>query len=148
LLGPTLDRLQKLGFECRFIDDEPTLMWSKLVFLAPIALSTTAADQPIGGVLSDPVWNELWSSCVREACAIAVAEQAKVDPEVVIAGASKMPPAMRSSMQKDVAQGNAPELDAIAGPILRGAVRHRIPVPATQKLAAAVEQRSRMRPLV
>lgn len=142
LLGPTLNQFQKLGFECRFIDDEPTLMWSKLVFLAPVALSTTAADQPIGGVLSNAIWKNLWASCVREACAIAVAEQAKVDPEVVIAGASKMPPAMRSSMQKDVVQGNAPELDAIAGPILRGAVRHRIPVPATQKLAAAVEQRS------
>jgi hypothetical protein len=25
-----------MGFACRFIDDEPTLMWSKLVFLAPL----------------------------------------------------------------------------------------------------------------
>ena len=43
-----LDQLQKMGFTCRFIDDEPTLMWSKLVFLAPFALSTTAADKTVG----------------------------------------------------------------------------------------------------
>ena len=48
---------------------------------------------------------------------------------------------MRSSMQKDVEQGRTPELDAIAGPILRGAERHGIEVPATRKLVAAVEAR-------
>ena len=147
LLSPTLEQLQTLGFECRFIDDEPTLMWSKLVFLAPIALATTAADQPVGGVLSDPNWRQQWERCVREACAVATAEHAKVDAEAVIAGVSKLPPGMRSSMQKDVQQGRAPELDAIAGPILRGATRHHVPVPATQKLAAAVDQRSGMRSL-
>jgi len=54
----------------------------------------------------------------------------------------KMPGNMRSSMQKDVERGNAPELDAIAGPILRGAARHEIEVPATKKLVAAVESRA------
>ncbi len=44
-LGATIEALQKFGFECRFIDDEITLMWSKLVFLAAFALSTTAADK-------------------------------------------------------------------------------------------------------
>ncbi len=36
VLGNTVDQLQKMGFECRFIDDEPTLMWGKLVFLAAV----------------------------------------------------------------------------------------------------------------
>lgn len=148
LLGGTIDQLQQMGLECRFIDDEPTLMWSKLVFLAPIALASTAADQPVGGVLGNPTWNELWMSCVREACAVATAEGAKVDADAVISGFRKMPPGMRSSMQKDVEQGRSPELDAIAGPILRSATRHKIPAPATQKLVAAVEQRSGMRSLV
>ena len=59
LLGGTLDQLQKMGFECRFIDDEPTLMWSKLVFLAPFALTTTAADKTSGEILADPDWREV-----------------------------------------------------------------------------------------
>jgi len=148
LLVSTLDQFQKLGFECRFIDDEPTLMWGKLVFLAPFALVTTAAEKTLGEIMHDARWRALGVGCVREACAVATAENAKVDAEAVIAGVSKMPPQMRSSMQKDVEHGRAPELDAIAGPILRGAARHHIPAPATQKLVAAVEQRSGMRPLV
>lgn len=141
LLASTLDDLQKMGFECRFIDDEQTLMWSKIVFLAPFALTATAAGRTTGGMIGDPEWKQLLESCVRESCAVALAEGAKVDAETVLAGMMKMPGNMRSSMQKDVERGNAPELDAIAGPILRGAARHGIEVPATKKLAGAVTLR-------
>jgi 2-dehydropantoate 2-reductase len=141
LLGTTVDEFQKMGFECRFIDDEPTLMWSKLVFLAAFALTTTASGKTTGEVLSDPGWRQLGLSCIREASAVAVAEGAKIDADAVIASVVKMPGNMRSSMQKDVERGNTPELDAIAGPILRGAQRHGIDVPTTKKLVDSVEQR-------
>jgi 2-dehydropantoate 2-reductase len=142
VVGTTVEQLRQMGFECGFVDDEPTLMWSKIVFLAPFALTTTAADRTTGGVIAEPTWRPQLESCVREACAVAVAEGAKVDPESIIASMLKMPANMRSSMQKDVEQGNTPELDAIAGPILRGARRHGIEVPVTKRLAAAVEQRA------
>jgi|HubBroStandDraft_6_1064221.scaffolds.fasta_scaffold02062_7 2-dehydropantoate 2-reductase len=142
LLGGTVDQLQQIGFACAFIDDEPTLMWSKLVFLAPFALTTTAADKTTGEILADPNWAQLGLTCLREACAVAVAEGAKINADAVIAGVMKMPGNMRSSMQKDVEGHRKPELEAIAGPILRGARRHGIEVPATKKLVAAVEQRA------
>jgi 2-dehydropantoate 2-reductase len=142
MLGSTIDQLQQLGFTCRFIDDEPTLMWGKLVFLAPFALSTTAANKTVGEILADPQWRSLGEACVREACAVAAAEGAKVDAEAILTGVKAMPGNMRSSMQKDLEHRNPPELDAIAGPILRGARRHGIEVPATKKLVAAVEQRA------
>ncbi len=142
LLGGTVEQLQQIGFECRFVDDEATLMWSKIVFLAPIALTSTAGDLTTGGIVGDPQWRERLESCVREVAAVAAAEGAKVDAEAVIAGMRKMPGNMRSSMQKDVAAGKAPELDAIAGPIVRGARRHGIVVPVTEKLVATVERRA------
>lgn len=142
LLSETLEKFQKMGFECKFMDDEPTLVWGKIVFLAPFALSTTASNKNVGEVFADPELRDLGLNCVREACAVGQAEGAKVDADSVIAAATKMPGAMRSSMQKDVEQRKAPELDAIAGPILRGARRHGIKVPATEKLVVAVQQRA------
>jgi 2-dehydropantoate 2-reductase len=147
LLGSTLEQLQTIGFECHFIDDEATLMWSKIVFLAPIALATTAFDQPVGGVMSNPDWKARWESCVREVCAVAIAEGAKVDANVVFAGMSRAPYGMRSSMQKDVERGNPPELDAIAGPIIRAGDRHGIPVEATRQFVEAVAARVEARPV-
>jgi 2-dehydropantoate 2-reductase len=142
LLGSTVEHLQQIGFECRFVENESTLMWSKLVFLGPYALTTTAADKAMGGIISDPSWRDHLEACVREACDVAIAEGAKVDPEAILAGMKGMPRNMRSSMQKDVEQHRTPELDAIAGPILRGASRHNIDIPATKKLVALVEQRA------
>src|SRR5215469_133498 len=141
LLGSTLAELENIGFHCKFFDDEATLMWSKIVFLAPMALATSAAALPIGDVMSDLKRKAQWEACVRESAAVAAAQGAKVDPESVISGILKMPPDMRSSMQKDVAQGNPPEIDAIAGPILRAAGRHGIEVPSTEALVRAVEAR-------
>lgn len=78
---------------------------------------------------------------MREAGAVARTEKAEVDAEAVIAMIRAIPGHMRSSMQKDVAQHKLPELDAIAGPILRGAVRHGFEVPVTRQLAAEVERK-------
>lgn len=142
LLAEPAERLQQMGFECRFVDDETTLMWTKLIFLAAFALTTTASDKTTGEILADPEWRQLGLACMREASAVAVAEGAKIDVDALIAGVMKMPGNMRSSMQKDVEQGKTPELDAIAGPILRGARRHGIEVPAVEQLVAAVERKA------
>lgn len=140
-LETAVEHCRRFGFDCKFVDDESTLLWSKLVFLAPIALSCTAAGGAIGIVVADPARKQKLEAAVREACAVAAACGASVAADPVIAGITGLPPGMRASMQKDVEAGRAPELDAIAGPILRGAQAHGLPVPATQELVAAVRQR-------
>jgi 2-dehydropantoate 2-reductase len=141
LLGETLDKLQSTGFSCRFMDDEATLLWTKLVFLGPFALATSAAAVPIGGVLADPQWHKKLEDCVREFCAVALAEGATVHVDKVLAAFFNVPKNMRSSMQKDVDRGNPPELDAIGEPVVRGGERLGIPVPVTQGLIDAVERK-------
>jgi 2-dehydropantoate 2-reductase len=126
------------GIECTTNADEPTLLWAKLTLLAPVALATTALDAPVGGVRAD----DRYVRSREEAFAVARAEGARVDEETVRAAAAAMPDGMRSSMQKDVDAGRAPELEAIAGPILRGGRRHGIPVPAAEELAGLVAARS------
>lgn len=145
LMQSTLQDLQKLGFTCQFVDDEQTLLWSKLVFLAPMALVTTSADKTSGEIAADATWRQELEICVREACAVAHAEGAKVDPDSVISTIKSLPGNIRSSMQKDVERGNLPELDAIAGPILRAAPRYNLDVPITRRLVAEVERRTNLR---
>jgi 2-dehydropantoate 2-reductase len=64
-----------------------------------------------------------------------------LDENVPLANIGKLPPQMRSSMQKDVAAGRLPELDAIAGPILRGAESHGLQAPATRALMEEIRLR-------
>jgi 2-dehydropantoate 2-reductase len=141
LLAETLDKLQTAGFSCRFMDDEATLLWTKLVFLGPFALASSAAGVPIGAILGDAQWHQKLKDCVREFCGVALAEGAQVQVDKVQAAFFNVPKEMRSSMQKDVDRGNPPELDAIAGPVVRGGGRYGIAVPVTRGLMEAVERR-------
>jgi 2-dehydropantoate 2-reductase len=140
LAGP-LGVFNRFGFDCKVLDDEQTLLWSKLVFLAPVALSTSAVRGPIGGVMKDPARRARLEQCVREACEVATADGAKVNRETVLATIHSLPGGMRSSMEKDIEKSNPPELDAIGGPIVRHGEKHRIAVPITVELMSEVAKR-------
>ena len=128
------EELRDAGLGCEVQDDEATMLWSKLCFLAPFALATTASEGSLGVVRADASrWASL-EQCVNEACAVGVAEGAKVAPEPILATLKGAPEGFRSSMQKDVAAGRPPELEAIAGPILRGGTEHGIEVSVTRAL--------------
>jgi len=130
--------LEAAGITVRRRDDERTLLWDKLAVLAPIALATTGLDSSYGGVRAD----ERYLRCQDEAIAVARADGATIDERAIRTMLTKVPDEMRSSMQKDVDAGRPPELDAIAGPILRGGERHGIPVTGTGELVRLVEARS------
>jgi 2-dehydropantoate 2-reductase len=130
--------LRAAGFDCTTTDDETTLLWTKLAFLAPLALATGAVDGPLGSVRDDP----RFLGCRSEVLAVARAEGATIDEAGLISVTSGVPDSMRTSLQKDVAAGREPELDAIAGPVIRGGGRHGIPVPSTRELARLVGERA------
>jgi len=130
--------LQSAGIDCRVREDGLSLLWDKLVFLAPLALATTALDGPLGAIRNDP----RYQSCQQEALAVARADGAQIDEQALRKLADAAPDQMRTSMQKDIAAGRAPELDAIAGPIQRGGHHHGIPTPATDELVRVVAMRA------
>jgi len=138
LLGTIVARLGEIGFTCQFMQNEQTLLWSKLCFLAPFALVTSASGKDKGEVFADAAWKRKLDSAIAEACAVAKASGADVDVAKLQAVFESMPPAMRSSMQKDVAAKRPLELDGIAGPIIRGGQRYGIDVSATAEMIEAI----------
>jgi len=142
LLGAIVARLGNLGFTCQFIPNEQTLLWSKVCFLAPLALVTSASGMNHGEILADAAWKQKLSSALAETCAVATASGAQVDARQIQAVFASAPPGMRSSMQKDLAAGRQLELDAIGGPIVRGGERYGIDVPTTVELMAAIQAKT------
>src|ERR1700682_4342187 len=141
-LASTIEKLRQFGFNCQFSADEQKMLWNKLAFLAPCALATTASGMTMGEVYSHPVWRKRIEAAVYEACAVATASGTPLDPASFIRFFDNVPPVSRSSMQKDVAAGNPPELDGIAGPILRIAQEHGLHVPVTRELVEMIRGKS------
>jgi 2-dehydropantoate 2-reductase len=141
-LASTLQKLRQFGFNCQFSSDELKMLWNKLVILSPCALTTTASGLTMGEVFSDPEWRKRIIASMHEACAVATASGTLMDPADFSRFFDGPPPVSRSSMQKDVAAGNPPELDGIAGPILRRAQEHGIDVPVTTELVEMIRGKS------
>jgi 2-dehydropantoate 2-reductase len=141
-LASTAEEFRKFGFACQFVADEMKILWTKLSILAPFALTTTATGLTIGEVISDPAWRKRLEAVAREVAAVGTASGTPLDSSLIIPFFDKTPPGGRSSMQKDVAAGNPPELDGIAGPILRRAEEHGIDVPVTRELVAMIRGKS------
>ncbi len=123
------------GIDCRSVGDEVTLLWQKLAFLAPLALATTAAQAPLGAIRD----TDLYQRAQRETVAVALAEGADIDEQALAQLSAAASDQMRSSMQRDLAAGHVLEVDAIAGPVLRGGRHHGITTPATEQLVAQVD---------
>jgi 2-dehydropantoate 2-reductase len=134
--------LRGARIEARIGDSEARVMWSKLARLCPLALTTSASDQPIGYVRSDPRWRSALEGAVSETVAVANAEGAALRAQDTLAELDAAHPELGSSMQRDIAAGRPTELDAIAGAVLRASRRHGLRCPTVQWLAERVAVRA------
>ena len=141
-LGPLVSRMNDSGFASQFMASEPTLLWSKLCFLGPFAMVTSASGMNKEQVFADPEWKKKAFAAVAEACVVARAPGAEVDAAKIQSFMENAPAAMRSSMQKDVAAGRPTELDAIGGAIVRAAEQQGIDVPVTRSLISAIQAKA------
>jgi 2-dehydropantoate 2-reductase len=134
--------LTRAGLPVQFGDSEVQVLWSKLVRLNALACTTTASGLPVGSIRSDPAWREALEACIRETAAVAAAEGAHIDVAAHLAELQGAHPDLRSSMSRDIAGGREPELDAIAGAVLRAAERHGLACPTVGRLSAQIAARA------
>jgi 2-dehydropantoate 2-reductase len=118
---------------------EAQVMWSKLVRLNALACTTSAYDKLLGEIRDTPALRADLVGAMDEAAAAGRAEGAEdVDAEQAIAELDRAHATLGSSMQRDIAAGHPPELDAIPGSVLRAAARHGLKCPTIERLVAMI----------
>jgi len=130
--------LNSAGIPAVVVDGEVQVMWSKLVRLNAIALTTTAYRAPIGTVRSEHGDDLL--EVIRETAAVAAADGASIDADAIEQELKEAHPELLSSMARDVMAGRPPELDAIGGAVLRAGARHGVDTPAVARLVEAIRR--------
>ena len=122
---------------------EANVLWSKLVRLNALACTTSAYDKLLGEIRSTPALRADLVGAIEEASAAGRAEGATdVDPERALDELERAHATLGSSMQRDIAAGREPELDAIPGSVLRAAARHGIAAPTIERLVAIIAERA------
>jgi 2-dehydropantoate 2-reductase len=136
--------LEAAGVPALVGPSEAQILWSKLVRLTALACTTSASDQPIGFIRTDPEWRRTLEACVQEASAVANADGAQLDPAGPLGELEAAHAELGSSMRRDIAAGREPELDAIAGSVLRAGRRHGIECPTIERLSGEIAARARI----
>jgi len=145
-VGPAMqalaDALSVAEVPVQVQDSEAQVMWSKLVRLNALACTTSAYDKLLGEIRSTPALCADLVGAIEEACAVGKAEGARdVDPAIAIDELERAHDTLGSSMQRDIAAGREPELDAIPGSVLRAGARHGIACPTIERLVAMIRAR-------
>jgi 2-dehydropantoate 2-reductase len=144
-LAPTMnalaDTLSHAGVPVGVLDSEAQVMWSKLVRLNALACTTSAHDKLLGEIRGTPVLFADLVGVIEETCAVGQAEGADVQPQTAIAELERAHDTLGSSMQRDIAAGRPPELDAIPGSVLRAAARHGLQCPTIERLVVLIRAR-------
>jgi 2-dehydropantoate 2-reductase len=137
------EALQGAGVPVRVLGSEAQVLWSKLVRLNALACTTSAYDKLLGEIRSTPELHADFVATIEEACAVGQAEGAEdVDAQTALAELELAHETLGSSMQRDIAAGRPPELDAIPGAILRAAARHDLQCPTIERLVALIAARA------
>jgi 2-dehydropantoate 2-reductase len=138
--------LSGAGIPARVCESEPQVMWSKLVRLNALACTTSAYDKLLGEIRSRPELEADLIAAIEEGTAVARAEGATVAAEEPLGELAAAHDTLGSSMQRDIAAGREPELDAIPGAVLRAAARHGIACPTIERLVAVIARRAGVAP--
>lgn len=145
--APAMEELAKVlsdaGVSSRIGDSEAGVMWSKLVRLNALACTTSAYDKLLGEIRATPALRADLEGAIEESCAVGQAEGARnVDAATALGELERAHDTLGSSMQRDIAAGRTPELDAIPGSVLRAGARHGIACPTIERLVELIAQRA------
>jgi 2-dehydropantoate 2-reductase len=119
-------------------------MWTKYLFVCPMAGVTSLYQRTFGEVLDNPVTRDLLVTSMMEIVALAKACGVPLQPDAVakaLAIAASFPPTAQTSMQHDVAAGRPTELETFSGAVLRLAQQYSLPVPAHTTIYEGLQSR-------
>jgi len=111
---PIEDLLRKADIKAELTADVAVPIWTKYIFVSPLAGLTSMLGKTFGEILEDPGSFKMLEGLLRETEAVARARGVNLPPDIVKASIGKVsgfPSATKTSMQRDYEKGNPIEID-------------------------------------
>jgi 2-dehydropantoate 2-reductase len=111
---PIEDLLRKAGIKADLTADIAVPIWTKYIFVSPLAGLTSMLGKTFGEILEDPESLKMLEGLLQEIEAVARARGVNLPPDIVKASIGKVsgfPYATKTSMQRDFEKGNPIEID-------------------------------------
>lgn len=136
--------LQGAGIKAELSADALLPLWTKYIFIGPMAGVTSITGKPFGEVLGSPGDRAMVEGMMREVEAVARKKSVNFPPDIVQASLGKaaaFAPTTKTSMQLDYERGNRTELDIFIAYMVKAGKDLGIPVPLHEKVFADLKKR-------
>lgn len=141
-VGRLVEACRAAGFAAEETDDIRSTLWTKFAFICALAGTTAAIRLPIGEIREAPASRELFRRVVAEVCDVARAESIDLPadlPDRHVAFADGLDAGGYSSLHHDLTHGNAMELEALLGEVVRRGARAAVATPMSDALYAVLQ---------
>jgi 2-dehydropantoate 2-reductase len=143
-LGAVVEAFSGAGFEALAVADIERWVWRKLAINAAINPLTALIGVPNRAIADDPDLRQLAATLAEEVATVARARGLTLDDAVEAALAvATATGENRSSMLRDLEQGQPTEIEAITGAVVAEADRLGVATPANRLVAALIRARER-----
>jgi len=136
--------LKKADIKAELTADIAVPIWTKYIFVSPLAGLTSMLGKTFGQILEDPESLKMLEGLLKETEAVARARGVNLPPDIVKASIGKVsgfPFATKTSMQRDYEKGNPLEIDIFMEYITRSGKELGIPTPLHDRVYNALAKR-------
>ena len=134
--------LEASGVPAEASDDIAITLWTKFLFIATMAGTSSLAREYINELLPRPEWRKIIIGCMDEIERVARASGVDLAPSIVADTLSYIESggaAMRASMHADLTAGRPMELEALNGAVVRAGEETGVPTPINDVIYAALK---------
>lgn len=143
--GPMLlDVFDRARIDCAYIADIAPVLWEKFMLAAAIGGVGTALGVPVGQIRSVEGGQEILAAAMREIASLAQRCGVSLDQcciDHTLNFVTSFPPAVTSSLQRDLLAGRPSEFGTLTGAVPRLAARVGLAVPVHEQLIASIAAR-------
>jgi 2-dehydropantoate 2-reductase len=135
--------LQGAGIKAELSADALLPLWTKYIFIGPMAGVTSLSGKAFGEVLGNADSRAMVEGMMKEVEAVARRKGVNFPPDIVqasIGKAAAFSPATKTSMQLDYERGNKTELDIFIAYVVQAGKELGIPVPLHEKVFAELKK--------
>ena len=133
--------LKEAGIKAELSNDIAVPLWTKYLFVSPMAGVTSLTGKNFGEVMADAKGRAMVRGLMAEVERLARAKGIALPPDSVergIATVERFPPATKSSLQLDFEKGKRTELELFIGFAVRAGRSLGVPMPLHEELYAAL----------
>ncbi len=129
--------LREAGIKAELVNQIALPLWTKYIFIDPLAGLTSMLGKPFGAILDNPIDRTMLEGLMQEVELVARAKGVPFPDDIVAATVTKaasFPATTKTSMLLDFEKGNPAELDIFMGYMVAAGKKLGVPVPLHEKV--------------